>query len=144
MKRAAAAICLIVLSLPSAAAAIISDDMQGYTWFSDGTFTKTGGGVVTAYATSARINLAYRLVASPIVPNTIEQCTPNETAINPLVRYSNERGFIPYTAGQISGPPRSTGCASSPTRTLPPASGRAPCPRTTRSSNPRGAQRAGR
>jgi hypothetical protein len=81
--------------------------LVGFTWYSDGQFSKSGpaGTVITAYATQARANTQYRLMMAPATP-TREECPDSgKVAINANVRVSNSSGVIGNTSGRVTGPP---------------------------------------
>ncbi len=79
---------------------------QGFTWFSDGAFTKSGpvGTVVTAFGTGLRTNTAYLLVTVRH-GDTDSPCAFDVVPVNNTVRFSNSRGFVPNTAGRLNRPP---------------------------------------
>ncbi len=81
---------------------------QGTTWYSDGTFVKSGpsGTVITAYATSARAGVPFKLVAGTNVTPGHEDhaCMDLPGEINPTTRMSNMRGFIANTGGPVVRP----------------------------------------
>lgn len=78
--------------------------VQGFSWFSDGSFAKTAvsGTVITVYATSARTNTAYQLISG--ISTTSQPCGVDTVPVNASVRLSNSRGFIPNTAGVLNRP----------------------------------------
>jgi len=82
---------------------------QGTTWYSDGTFVKSGpaGTVITAFATSAQANSTFKLVVGTnITPGHEDHaCMDLPTEINPNVRASNSKGFIPNTSGPVNKSP---------------------------------------
>ncbi len=98
----------IAAALAVASLAWACTPIQGNTWFSDGSFSKTGptGTTITAFATSARINTQYRLVAgnNTLSGHTTHGCMDMSEPINPNVRTSNGSGFIPNTSGPINRP----------------------------------------
>jgi hypothetical protein len=97
---------LLLMSGAGTASAITGEDTQGFTWFSDGGFMKQApsGTVISAYANGARLNTAYRLVMSPSTHDGFF-CEVGRQELNPNLRYPSSRGFIPNTAGVVSGPP---------------------------------------
>ena len=109
MKRAlssglvAAAMLVVVTAAP--ASGVLS--IQGFTWYGDGSFSKSApaGTVVTLYATGAATNQQFQLMI--VRPNPNYPCSDDNgpVAINPAIRYSNDRGFIPMTAGAVTRPP---------------------------------------
>lgn len=111
MKRAlglgvAAATMLVTLASPASGVAFV----QGFTWYSDGSLSKTGpsGTVITAFATGAARSRQFMLLM--VRPNPDVACSDAHapTAVNPGVRASNDRGFIPNTAGPVAGTPSGT------------------------------------
>lgn len=78
---------------------------QGFTWFSDGSYTKSGpaGTVVSAYATGAA-GTSYKLVTGRDL-GTGEACRYDTEPVNPNVRSANSRGFIANTSGPVNRPP---------------------------------------
>lgn len=84
--------------------------IQGNTWYSDGQFVKSGpaGTVVSAFATGAMPDLGYLFVSGQYNgPPSDDQrmgCADQSVPINPNVRYSNSRGFIPNTSGPVNRP----------------------------------------
>ena len=100
---AALALAVSLAAAPAGAVGLI----VGFTWYSDGEFSKTGvsGQVVVAYATQAKANTQYRMQYAPSLP-TGEGCPEaNKVSANPNVRLSNGSGFIGNTAGTITGAP---------------------------------------
>ena len=99
------ALVLVTLALP-APAAHAAHVWAGLTWYSDGTYVKSApaGTVITAYATQARPNRHFDLVATPIQAEG-EQCS-RRTAIklNPNVRVSSSTGVIGNTSGVVNLP----------------------------------------
>jgi hypothetical protein len=82
--------------------------IQGYTWYSDGSFSKSGpsGTVITAFATKARPNLSFKLVAGTNTSPGHEEhgCMDVPEPINANTRFSNSTGFIPNTSGPVVKP----------------------------------------
>ena len=80
----------------------------GNTWYSDGSFTKSGpsGTIITAFATGASANKNFQLVAGNNVTPGHEDhaCMDNPGLINNTTRVSNLRGFIPNTSGPVVRP----------------------------------------
>ncbi len=96
----------VAAGLTAAAPASGHSVIQGFTWYSDGSFVKSGpvGAVVIAYGTSAKPNTGYKLRIAPLRPEYA--CSDeNVTDINPAVRSANGRGFIANTAGVVDRPP---------------------------------------
>lgn len=84
--------------------------ITGNTWYSDGTFAKTGpsGTVITAYATGARKAQAFQLVAGTSTTPGHEShgCMDIPQAINPNIRTSTvDSGFIAPTTGPVNRAP---------------------------------------
>ena len=81
---------------------------QGTTWYSDGSFVKSGpsGSYITAFATSARTNRPFKLVAGTNVTPGHEDhaCMDLPGEINTTTRMSNARGFLPNTSGPVVRP----------------------------------------
>ncbi len=78
--------------------------IQGFTWYSDGSFAKSGPGstVVTVYATNAVPNAQFDLNVAP-VDAAAHGCSDAGTSLLfPNVRSSNNRGFIANTAGVVN------------------------------------------
>jgi hypothetical protein len=110
MKRislAAAALALGATVVAVAAPASAVQFIQGFTWYGDGSFSKSGpaGTVVTVFATGAAPNAQFDLLSVP--PDTgAHGCADFGTApVNPNVRTSNSRGFIPNTGGPVNRSP---------------------------------------
>src|SRR5919202_200413 len=107
-RLALAGIGGIAAALAVASLAWACTPIQGNTWYDDGSFSKSGpaGTVITAFATSARVNTQYLLVAGNNLDSghTTHACMDQSQAINPNVRISNSRGFIPNTSGPINRP----------------------------------------
>jgi uncharacterized protein YkwD len=79
--------------------------IAGFTWYSDGSSTKTGGvgTTVRAYATGALNGAGYQLVLAT------SDCGAIVAVLNPNVRMSSNSGLIGTTAGNIpSGVPPGT------------------------------------
>lgn len=78
--------------------------VQGFTWYSDGSSSKSGpsGTVVTAFGTSMRTNTAYRLMTSPAQSIPDLTCTVDLVPVNINQRLSNGRGFVANTAGPVA------------------------------------------
>ena len=79
----------------------------GFTWYSDGTFSKSGpsGTQVTAYGTGARATTAFLLVTGNNEGTPGHEghaCMFNTSTINPNIRMSNAAGAIPNTSGFIN------------------------------------------
>ena len=78
---------------------------QGASWYSDGTFVKSGasGTVITVFATNANPGQQFKLVAGTnITPGHEDHaCMDIPSDINPNVRISSFRGFIGNTTGRI-------------------------------------------
>ncbi len=83
--------------------------IQGFTWYSDGSFSKQGpsGTVITAFATSARANQPFQLVAGTSTGAGHEDhaCMDVPGPINPATRFANARGFIANTSGPVNRSP---------------------------------------
>ena len=82
--------------------------VDGFTWYSDGSYVKAGpsGTVITAYATQARANSQFRLVADRVVNDERLPCgRTTSVTLNPNVRASNSSGTIGNTSGAINLPP---------------------------------------
>ncbi len=77
---------------------------QGAAWYSDGRTSKSGPAstVVTAYASGLAANTPFRLMTSPVQANPDLRCTVDLATVNPAVRVSSSRGFVPYTTGRIN------------------------------------------
>jgi hypothetical protein len=98
-----AAAVLVAAAAPAGAVGVI----VGFTWYSDGSFSKSNasGVLITAYATQAKANTQYRLMAAPALP-TGEGCPDaNKVNVNPNLRVSNSSGTIGNTSGPITGAP---------------------------------------
>jgi hypothetical protein len=97
-------LALVALLLPAAPASS-SLSLVGFTWYSDGTYTRSApsGTVITAYATGARPNKPFKLQTS-----AIRGAFPCSDVllydVNPNVRMSNSSGVIGYTSGPINLP----------------------------------------
>ena len=82
--------------------------VEGATYYSDGTTTKSGssGTAITAYANAARPNLVFQLVAgtSTAPGHELHACMDVPGPINPNNRVSNFRGFIGNTTGKVIRP----------------------------------------
>lgn len=84
--------------------------ITGNTWYSDGTFVKSGpsGTVITAYATGARKSQGFKLVAgtSTSAGHESHGCMDQPADINPNLRTSTATsGFIGLTSGAVVRPP---------------------------------------
>lgn len=81
--------------------------VQGSTWYGDGTPSKAGatGSAVTAYGTGLKASASFRLVTG-LDAGVNNPCMWDVQPVNPNVRVSNARGFVPYTSGTVS---RATG-----------------------------------
>ena len=94
----------MALLLPAAPASS-SIAIIGFTWYSDGTYTKSGptGTLITAYAVGARPNKPFRLQTSAIRGGFA--CSDVLVQdVNPNVRMSTNGGIIGYTSGPITLP----------------------------------------
>jgi len=103
----AAAVVALGATLFAAAPASAVQFIQGFTWYADGSFSKSGpaGTVVTVFATSAAPNAQFDLLSVP-PDSAAHGCADFDTApVNPNVRTSNSRGFIPNTAGPVNRAP---------------------------------------
>jgi len=82
--------------------------IQGNTWYSDGSFSKSGpsGTVITAFATKARANSSFKLVAGTNTSPGHEDhaCMDQPGPINANTRFSNSTGFTPNTSGPVVKP----------------------------------------
>ena len=78
---------------------------QGFTWFSDGAFAKSGpaGTIVTAFGTGLRSNTPYLLVTGRH-GDSDSPCAFDVVPVNNAIRFSNSRGFVPNTGGRINRP----------------------------------------
>lgn len=98
----------ISLALAIGSVALACTVIQGNTWYSDGSFAKSGpsGTVITAFATSTRANAAFKLVAGTNTSPGHEDhaCMDIPEPINPNTRFSNARGFIANTSGSVVKP----------------------------------------
>ncbi len=78
----------------------------GQTWFSDGTFSKSGptGSRITVYGFNARPNETFQLVIGNTVshPNMGHYCMDNADVLNPTLRFSSSTGYIPLTSGSVT------------------------------------------
>jgi len=101
-----AGLAALPLAIASAPAASAHGIIIGFTWYDDGQFVKSGppGTVVTAFATSAKRNVQYRLRIAPSRPDSGCQDT-GATDVNPAIRTSNGMGFIPNTGGVVNRSP---------------------------------------
>ena len=81
--------------------------VTGFTWFNSAS-PKTGptGTVITAFATEARPNRAFKLVVgNSVTPGHDDHaCMDNVTEINTAIRLSSSSGFIGNTQGPINKP----------------------------------------
>ena len=80
---------------------------SGFTWYSDGTFQKSGPGnaIITAYATQAKPNTQFVLVTANSEGEPGHEghaCMFNFVNINPNIRVSSSTGFIGNTSGRIN------------------------------------------
>lgn len=101
---AAASIVTVVASVAFACTPI-----QGFTWYSDGTFAKSGpsGTAITAFATNARANSTFNLVAGNDggdPSHSDHGCMFNFTNLNANTRTSSASGFIGNTSGVVNKP----------------------------------------
>ena len=111
-KRATvAAIVVAVMSLGASSVAGATVQIRGRTWFADGSYflaSGPSGSYVSAFATGAAPNRVFRLVSSPHRDYPTDYpvaCLEEDVAINPNLRFSNERGFIANTTGVLNRPP---------------------------------------
>jgi hypothetical protein len=102
-----------LLALPLAVAALVSWAapasstlvIQGFTWYSDGTYAKSGptGAVITAFATQARPNKSFKLQTSA-VRGAFPCSDVLVNDVNPNFRISSNSGFIGNTSGPVNLP----------------------------------------
>lgn len=82
--------------------------ISGITWYDDGSASKSGpsGTMITAFATGARANQPFQLVAGTNTSPGHEDhaCMDLPAPINPNVRTANSRGFIGNTSGPVNRP----------------------------------------
>lgn len=99
----------VVAALAAGSLAFACTAPQGTTWYSDGSFVKSGpsGTVITAFATNARPSTPFKLVAGTNTTPGHEDhaCMDLPGEINPNTRMSNTRGFITNTTGPVVRPP---------------------------------------
>ena len=100
---------LVVTLLTVASISWACTTIQGFTWYSDGTSSKSGaaGTSITAYATGARTNRVFNLVAGNAVGQPGHEdhaCMFNFSNLNPANRISSATGFIGYTTGTVNKP----------------------------------------
>ena len=98
-------LAIVGILLPAAPASS-SLAIVGFTWYSDGTFGKSGSAstLIVAYANGAKANTAYKLQATEIRGGfACSDVLPVD--VNPNVRMSNNAGIIGYTAGVVNKPP---------------------------------------
>lgn len=79
----------------------------GFTWYSDGSFQKSGpaGTVISAYATGAKPNAQFFLVTGNAQGEPGHEghaCMFNFVNVNPNPRTSSSSGFIPVTSGPVN------------------------------------------
>lgn len=81
--------------------------VEGFTWFADGSATKSGpsGTVVSAYGTGLLRDSEYVLYSSPANADPARACTVDPVPVNAAVRRSNNLGFLGRTSGAINRPP---------------------------------------
>jgi len=103
-------IAVIAVTLAVASMAWACTTIQGLTWYSDGTFNKSGpsGTSITAFATGARPNSTFNLVSGNDAgdPSHADHaCMFNFENVNPNVRTSSSTGFLGNTTGTINRSP---------------------------------------
>ena len=78
--------------------------IQGSTWFLGGQVNQSGpnGSNVTAYATGAFPNIAYKLVSGTNGGNSSRPCSADIVAINNTVQQADANGYIANTTGVIN------------------------------------------
>ncbi len=104
-----AVIAVIAVTLAVASMAWACTTITGLTWYSDGTFSKSGpsGSAITAFATGARPNSTFNLVSGNDggdPAHADHACMFNSENINPTVRTSSSTGFLGNTSGTINRP----------------------------------------
>jgi hypothetical protein len=96
----------VAAALAVASLAFACTPRNGFTWYSDGTFSKSGptGSRISAYATGAVPGQEFRLViANTVTPgHGGHACMDNATEINPNSRFASPSGFIGLTSGTVN------------------------------------------
>jgi hypothetical protein len=80
---------------------------EGFTWYSDGSTSKSGpaGTTITAFATGALRNTSYFLVTGKNESGQAHAdhaCMDSIQNVNDTQRFSNNRGFIGNTSGPVN------------------------------------------
>jgi len=106
----AGAIAIVAVTLAVASMAWACTAIKGYTWYSDGTFAKSGqsGSMITAFATGANPGKTFNLVAGNDgndPEHADHACMSNFDNVNPTLRTSSSTGFLGNTSGTINRPP---------------------------------------
>lgn len=101
-RRAVLAAGGLALLLSAASAAFACTSTDGFTWYSDGTTSKSGsnGSAVTVYATGAMHSAGYYMISGQNA-NDGMPCIGNWVKENPNVRTSSSSGLISNTSGTI-------------------------------------------
>ena len=94
------ATCALVAQAAPASSSLV---LQGFTWYTNGTFGQSGpaGTVITAYAIGANPNKQFKLQTSAVRGGfACSDVLLND--VNPNVRKSSSSGFIGPTSGAIN------------------------------------------
>ena len=81
--------------------------ITGFTWYSDGSSSKSGpsGTIITAYGTGLFTNRAYKLVTAPVQADPDRVCLVDVVYVNNAVRLSNSSGLVANTSGRVNRAP---------------------------------------